>query len=402
MILAMVRDAALRAAPHHEAEGVARVPKRYDMAGHALRTDTMSDAGTLRIISGVGSKGPACFILEAQGKRLMLDLGYGPQPGLWPNVDGVGKVDALLLTHSHKDHIGGLELLPKIGNPPIYCTEITGKKLPAGTPFKPLPLSAGRKVKVEGIEMETGRNGHAPGGVWLRFHSGTGFLYTGDYSTESALYAFDMPPKSRTALIDCSYGDDDTPLAKRQQALAPELAGDAFLPAPADGRGPDIAVHLARNGKVIHFDDATREAVRDLTGAARGWLRDDVKRELVQLADKALPPGEPTGATFATPATCDGGEAGKLVERWEKAGKPAIVFTGYIPPGTPADRLVKSGRAKFLRWNVHPRLSDTITLVRATGAATVIPAFCDRKFLPELQTALGPASVTMDTVITLK
>ena len=359
----------------------------------------MSEAGTLRIISGVGAKGPACFLLEAQGKRLMLDLGYGPQPGLCPNVDDVGRVDALLLSHSHKDHIGGLSLLPKIGNPPIFATEITAKKLPAGTTVHSLPLNG--RGDVLGIPVDTGRNGHAPGGIWMRFHGGTGLLYTGDYSTESALYAFDMFPKSRTVLFDCSYGDDDTPLAERLKILSPHLADDVLLPAPADGRGPDIALHLYRAGKTIRFDDATRAAVIDLTGPARGYLRDGVEEDLAQLAEAALPAGELSGATFSTAADGSGGTTAELIAQWENKPQPAMVFTGYIPPGSPADRLVKSGRAKFLRWNVHPRLTDTIALAQATGAATLIPAFCDAKFLPALQAALKPANVTMDKVLTL-
>jgi Cft2 family RNA processing exonuclease len=359
----------------------------------------MSDAATLRVVSGVGAKGPACFVLEAEGKRLMLDLGYGPQPGLWPNVDDVGRIDALVLSHSHKDHIGGLSLLSKIGNPPIFATEITLNKLPAGSRVHPLPVRG--ESDVLGIRVETGRNGHAPGGIWMRFHGGTGLLYTGDYSTESALYAYDAPPKARTVLFDCSYGEDDTPIAERQKALAPHLAGDVLLPAPADGRGPDIALHLHRAGRTIRFDDATREAVRDLVGEARSCLRNGIESELYRLAEVALPAGDPSGATFATPATGSDGTAAELFARWEGKAQPAIVFTGYIPPGTPADRLVKSGRASFLRWSVHPRLSDNIALVRATGAATVIPAFCDRKVLPALQAALKPANVTMDAIVAL-
>jgi hypothetical protein len=74
-----------------------------------------------------------------------------------------------------------------------------------------------------------------------------------------------------------------------------------LLPAPADGRGPDIALHLYRAGKTIRFDDATRTALRDLTGPARDCLRDGVEADLAQLADAALPLGDTSGATSTPP-----------------------------------------------------------------------------------------------------
>src|SRR6516165_5032660 len=87
---------------------------------------------TLRLVSGVGKKGPACFLVEAGGKRLMLDLGEGPPPGCLPQLDDIGPVDALIISHGHRDHVGGLALLPKLGNPPIYATEIVAAALPDG------------------------------------------------------------------------------------------------------------------------------------------------------------------------------------------------------------------------------------------------------------------------------
>jgi hypothetical protein len=50
---------------------------------------------------------------------------------------------------------------------------------------------------------------------------------------------------------------------------------------------------------------------------------------------------------------------------------------------------------------VHPRLSDNAALVRAVGATTVVPAFCERKHLPGLATAFAPALTTMNTPVTL-
>ena len=77
------------------------------------------------------------------------------------------------------------------------------------------PLPIGGTTDVLGIAITTGRNGHAPGGVWLHFGVDGGFLYTGDYSTESMLYAYDPPGKAAaTVLIDCSYADYQKPLAE--------------------------------------------------------------------------------------------------------------------------------------------------------------------------------------------
>ena len=124
----------------------------------------------LRLISGVGRKGPACFAIEARGKRLVLDLGEGPPPGHLPDVAAIAPADALVLSHGHKDHIGGLSLLAKLGNPPVYATGVVGGALPNGLTARTLPVRGISEVL--GITVETGRNGHAPGGVWLNFAVG--------------------------------------------------------------------------------------------------------------------------------------------------------------------------------------------------------------------------------------
>jgi Cft2 family RNA processing exonuclease len=355
-----------------------------------------SETTLLRLISGVGAKGPACFLLEMGGKRLMLDLGEGPPPGLYPKVDNIGPIDALVLSHGHRDHVGGLSLLPELGNPPVYATEIVLRALPKGVTGRPLPVRGHGDVL--GIAVEIGRNGHAPGGIWLRFAIGDGLLYTGDFSAESMLYAYDAPPPASTALLDCSYGSYDAPLAECWSKLAPFVErGPLLLPVPANGRGPEIALALLRHGRTdIFIDDAMQEALQQLGDSAGISLRDNVSDEIKRLGAIVKPIDGARGIMLAGSADGTSGATARLFGEWQNKSEPAIVFTGYVNPTTPADHLVKSGRAQFMRWNVHPRLSDTVALVRATQAKTIAPAFCDRSQLTALATAFAPARVTMD------
>lgn len=351
----------------------------------------------LTAISGLGGKGPACFLLETNGKRLLLDFGEGPQPGLLPDIAAIGHVDALLLSHQHADHLGALRFLPEIGNPPIYATAFVAQNLKQ--PAQLLPLHG--HMNILGLTVTTGRSGHAPGGIWVHFDVGDGFLYMGDNCAESPLYAADAPPPAATAVIDASYGAYDGSFADRTvelDRLAAE-SGRLLLPVPAQGRGPEIALHLLRRNMPTYIDEENRKVVTamlqepDLTLLA---ARDDLAKLLIDCRRSP----ESAKAVIVSPATVKSDLAQRLIAEKKAGADIRILFTGYTPIGTPAGDLLDQGLATFMRWNIHPRLRDNAALVRAIGAKQVLPAFGDPA-PAEWAKAFAPARVLLDPVCEL-
>lgn len=355
-------------------------------------------------LSGVATKGPACFLLEHAGRRLLLDVGVGPDAGAVPDLSAVGRVDAALLSHAHADHAGGLALLDAIGNPPVYATTITAAQIALGDagPFHLLPLRG--RIDVCGIAVTTGRNGHAPGGIWLHLAVGDGLFYAGDMGFESDVYAVDPPPGAATAVIDASAGLDDTPQAARRAAMEPILRdGHVLLPVPVDGRGPEIALFVVEAlDRRPTLCAEMRDAIAHLCGpwreAAKPGALDRLSSLLAASGSLERGPAVSPGIVIAGNVMADGGASADLLPVWVDRPDVGILLTGYVPAGTPIAAALQSGRARTARWNVHARPSDNARLLRALGARTVIPAFNGRVGDDEWRAVFSPVRVASGKV----
>jgi Cft2 family RNA processing exonuclease len=354
-------------------------------------------------VSGLGPKEPAAFVVETEGRRLLLDCGEGPEPGRLPDFDAIGKVDAIILSHSHKDHAGALRFRDRIGSPAVYATAPVLTRIEKDIPAHAIPMRG--RAEVLGIAIETGANGHALGGVWLRLAVGEGLLYMGDHSPESRLYSFDVPPPTGTMIIDGSYGDAETRLEEQREAIAKFAAkGPVLFPVPADGRGPDIAIYLREFGFEIAIDDAVRTVAEMLTQEGRESVRPESIRALQRLVKEAAPldvRSDARGAMIAHGGSGDVGVAAALIKRWRDARSPPIVFTGHLAAGTAGRMLVDSSRAVFQRWNVHSTFSDNLRLVESINPWRVIPAFGDPKYLPAWRERIKPRELLSETSIAL-
>jgi len=354
-------------------------------------------------VSGLGAKEPAAFVVEANGRRLLLDCGEGPEPGRLPDIDAVGRINAVIVSHSHKDHIGALRFIDRIGAPPVYATEPVARKLPGGIAARPIPIRG--RASVEGIEIETGPDGHAVGGVWLRLGLGDGLLYMGDHSIESSVYVFATPPSAQTVIFDASYGDAQaTQNGQRAELADIAAAGPLLLPVPADGRGPEIALFLQEAGFDVAIDEEMRAAAALLTQGARESARPDSIQRLRRLVRDARPltaDSPAAGVMVAHGGTGDTGVPAALIARWRDAREPRIVFTGHIAAGTTGRTLLESGRASFSRWNVHPTFSQNLDLLERIAPRRIMPAFGDTKFFPLWRARLGPREVITSAVTEL-
>ncbi len=98
----------------------------------------MAEAGALRVIffGGLGEIGRNCAAIEVEGRLIIIDVGIMFPEADMPGVDLVlpdftylrenaDRVDGIVLTHGHEDHVGGLSYLLRDLSAPIYGSALS-------------------------------------------------------------------------------------------------------------------------------------------------------------------------------------------------------------------------------------------------------------------------------------
>lgn len=321
----------------------------------------------IEIISGLHDKTPAAILVTTPTQRILLDAGGSLEPGAddWPVPD---RLDAVLLSHDHIDHIAGLARLP--ASVPIYCSAVTARALPPGSNVHPIPVRG--QFSLGDMTITTGSSGHAWGGIWFHLDVPGGLFYSGDVSLESALFHFDPPPPAALALMDASYGLYDTPQHQQLEALWLHVQRPVLCPVPPSGRAVEMALLLARRGinKVV-MDDACREMLTLMAEHNDGSLIPGVEHELRQRIRDL--PSFTADAAVILAADPDGqhGIAGELRRRADFSHR--TLFTGHM--NHHAREQHRQGEVDFCRWNVHPTRRCLQKLVATLGCRQLVPLF---------------------------
>jgi predicted metal-dependent RNase len=87
-------------------------------------------------LGGGTEVGRSAYLIEVGPSKVLVDCGIAVGrreiAEMVPNLDGLGSLDAIVLTHAHTDHIGWLPALVRTQDPtvPIYCSEDTADITP--------------------------------------------------------------------------------------------------------------------------------------------------------------------------------------------------------------------------------------------------------------------------------
>jgi glyoxylase-like metal-dependent hydrolase (beta-lactamase superfamily II) len=201
----------------------------------------------------VGPVQENCFIVRQKGSQHAVIVDPGEEADkLLAAIDALGitQLDAILLTHTHFDHVGAVAPVAKATGAPVYCPELETRVLanimdhvpwPGFGPFESYDadetVAGGEALELAGLALDViFTPGHSPGHVTYAVR-GENALFSGDVLFQGSVGRVDLPGgdwptllASIEALVD-SYPDETTvyPGHMGITTLGAERATNPFL-----------------------------------------------------------------------------------------------------------------------------------------------------------------------------
>ena len=252
---------------------------------------------TLRIIplGGVGEVGKNITVIEAAGEILVVDCGLAfPEQEMLgidlviPDVtylrENRDRVRAILLTHGHEDHTGGLPyVLPQIPGTPIYTSRLTAGLVTGKLKEHKLLGQTRLEVVEPAVEFRIGAFAITPFRVNHSIPDGMGFavktplgtvVHTGDFKFDHT------PPDGRRADLGLiaeigNHGvefllSDSTRAEREGYTLSEETVGESLKQLVREATGRVIVATFASNiGRVQQVLDAAWANGRKMVALGR-------------------------------------------------------------------------------------------------------------------------------------
>jgi glyoxylase-like metal-dependent hydrolase (beta-lactamase superfamily II) len=155
----------------------------------------------------VGAIAENCFLVRAEGsqKLVVVDPGDEAERILAKAAEIGGEVEAIILTHTHFDHVGAVAALARETGAPVYCPEIevpvladiNSYLLPGFGPLESYDadhtVAGGETLTLAGLELDViFTPGHSPGHVTYSAR-GEEAIFSGDVLFQGSVGRVDLP-----------------------------------------------------------------------------------------------------------------------------------------------------------------------------------------------------------------
>ncbi len=386
-----------------------RIHREHKAKGEWARISTLG---------GSREVGRSCFMLQTPESKILMDCGVNvaSEDRAFPHLEvpelRIQELDAVVITHSHLDHMGFVPFLYKYGfEGPVYCTPPTRDLAAllqldyvevAEREDKPLPydkkdiktfiqhtipLDYGDVTDISPDVRITFHNaGHILGSAVVHVHIGEGLhnlVYTGDIKFDRtrlfspAVYSF---PRLESLIIDSTYGGADDIQPHRVDAEKEFIkivtdtvkrGGKVIVPVFSVGRSQEIMILLEDckrkgifDGAPVYLDGMIWESTAIHTAYPEYLcpdLRDQILHQgmnpflsdmFVQVANPdqraQAIEGEPS-VILATAGMMTGGPVIEYFKMLAPDPRNSLVFVGYQSEGSLGRRIQKGWREVPLR-----------------------------------------------------